>query len=90
MATKHAKPDGQYHLETDNVTAYMAHIPISDLPGVGSSTTYTLKDANLVTCGDLQKVSLVKLQLMVGKKFGETLHQFCRGIDNRPLTFGQV
>ncbi|XP_067644830.1 DNA repair protein Rev1 [Eurosta solidaginis] len=90
MATKRAKPDGQYQLHSDAAQEYMADIKIEELPGVGSSTTYTLKQHNLVTCGDLQKISLLKLQMHVGKKFGETLYQFCRGNDNRPLSYGQI
>uniref|UniRef100_A0A1I8PNV4 DNA repair protein REV1 n=1 Tax=Stomoxys calcitrans TaxID=35570 RepID=A0A1I8PNV4_STOCA len=90
MATKKAKPDGQYHLQSENVESYMAEIPIKELPGVGSSTAYTLNDAKLVTCGDLQKVSLARIQMLVGKKFGETLYQFCRGLDQRGLTYGQI
>ncbi|XP_073836578.1 rev1 DNA directed polymerase isoform X2 [Musca autumnalis] len=90
MATKKAKPDGQFFLQSENVESYMAEIPIRELPGVGSSTAYTLKDANLITCGDLQKVSLVRIQVLVGKKFGETLYQFCRGQDQRGLTYGQI
>lgn len=90
MATKQAKPDGQYLLLKEVAEKYMADIKIEELPGVGSSTAYTLKNNNLVTCGDLQKISLLKLQMYVGKKFGETLYQFCRGIDNRPLTYGQI
>ncbi|XP_018789648.1 PREDICTED: DNA repair protein REV1 [Bactrocera latifrons] len=90
MATKQAKPDGQYLLLPEVAEEYMANIKIEELPGVGSSTAYTLKNNNLVTCGDLQMISLLKLQMHVGKKFGETLHQFCRGIDNRPLTYGQI
>lgn len=90
MATKKAKPDGQYYLQTDNVESYMAEIPIKELPGVGSSTAYTLNDASLVTCGDLQKVSLARIQMLVGKKFGETLYQFCRGQDQRGLSYGQI
>ncbi|XP_065362220.1 DNA repair protein Rev1 [Calliphora vicina] len=90
MATKKAKPDGQYYLQCENVEAYMSEIPIQDLPGVGSSTAYTLKDANLITCGDLQKATLPRLQMLLGKKFGETLYQFCRGIDQRGLTYGQI
>ncbi|XP_017484048.1 PREDICTED: DNA repair protein REV1 [Rhagoletis zephyria] len=90
MATKRAKPDGQYLLRPDGAEEYMADINIKDLPGVGSSTAYILKQNNLVTCGDLQKVSLSKLQMHVGKKFGETLYQFCRGIDSRPLIYGQI
>ena len=90
MATKKAKPDGQYYLQCENVETYMAEIPIQDLPGVGSSTAYTLKESNLLTCGDLQKVSLPRLQMLVGKKFGETLYQYCRGIDQRALTYSQI
>lgn len=90
MATKRAKPNGQYYLANENVEEYMKNILIADLPGVGSSTEYTFKGLNLKTCGDLQSLSLIKLQLHVGKKFGETLFNFCRGIDNRPLTYGQV
>ncbi|XP_053952642.1 DNA repair protein Rev1 [Anastrepha ludens] len=90
MATKRAKPDGQYLLLPDVAEEYLANIKIEDLPGVGSSTAYTLKQYNLITCGDLQKVSLVKLQMHVGKKFGETLYHFCRGVDNRPLIYGQI
>ena len=92
MATKRAKPDGQFFLNSvlDSVVEYMADIPISDLPGVGHSTNYTLKQQSWRTCGDLQMISLSKLQMELGKKFGETLYQFCRGIDNRPLTYEQV
>uniref|UniRef100_A0A1B0AQ86 DNA repair protein REV1 n=1 Tax=Glossina palpalis gambiensis TaxID=67801 RepID=A0A1B0AQ86_9MUSC len=90
MATKKAKPDGQYYLESDNVWAYMSNISIEELPGVGSSTAYTLKEAKLKSCGDLQKCSLPRLKELVGKKLGETLYQFCRGIDPRPLVFEQI
>uniref|UniRef100_A0A0A1WDT0 DNA repair protein REV1 n=1 Tax=Zeugodacus cucurbitae TaxID=28588 RepID=A0A0A1WDT0_ZEUCU len=90
MATKRAKPDGQYLLLPEVAEEYMTDIKIEELPGVGSSTAYTLKNHNLITCGDLQKITLLKLQMHVGKKFGETLYQFCRGVDNRPLTYGQI
>uniref|UniRef100_A0A1A9V359 DNA repair protein REV1 n=1 Tax=Glossina austeni TaxID=7395 RepID=A0A1A9V359_GLOAU len=90
MATKKAKPDGQYYLESDNLWAYMSNISIEELPGVGSSTAYTLKEAELTNCGDLQKCSLSRLKELVGKKLGETLYQFCRGIDPRPLAFEQI
>uniref|UniRef100_A0A1A9WC86 DNA repair protein REV1 n=1 Tax=Glossina brevipalpis TaxID=37001 RepID=A0A1A9WC86_9MUSC len=90
MATKKAKPDGQYYLESDYVETYMSDIPIEELPGVGSSTAYNLKEVELVSCGDLQNCSLTRLQALVGKKLGETLYHFCRGIDSRPLVFEQV
>lgn len=33
MATKRAKPNGQFFLETDLVEEYFRNIPISELPG---------------------------------------------------------
>ncbi|XP_037941744.1 DNA repair protein REV1 [Teleopsis dalmanni] len=90
MATKSAKPDGQYYLEAKDVKTYMTNILIKDLPGVGSCTNYTLEKVNLLTCGHLQEISLQTIQKHVGKKFGETLYQFCRGIDNRQLIYEQI
>lgn len=87
MATKKAKPNGQFLLDVEKVSSYMSNILISELPGVGSSTTHTLREAQLITCGDLQNVSLARIQLLIGKKLGETLYQHCRGIDNRELNY---
>lgn len=90
MATKKAKPNGQFHLKDENVEEYFFEIPISDLPGVGFSTTQKCNNLNLKTCGDLQRVPMQRLQQEFGKKMGETLYQNCRGIDNKPLTYDQV
>lgn len=90
MATKQAKPNGQYFLEQSFVEEYFREISISDLPGVGYSTTTKLDQLNWKICSDLQEVSLVRIQQELGKKLGETLHNYCRGIDNKPLTYDQV
>lgn len=90
MATKKAKPNGQFQLTPDNVQKYFSNIKIADLPGVGPSTEYKLRQNNWITCEDLQSVSLTKLQMEFGKKFAERLHEYCRGIDSKPLVFGQV
>ena len=90
LATRRAKPDSQFYLKAEEVEAYMANIPAVDLPGIGSSANYVLKQAGYKSCGDLQQLPLAKLQSLLGKKCGETLYHFCRGIDNRPLNFEQV
>ncbi|XP_055530606.1 DNA repair protein Rev1 [Wyeomyia smithii] len=90
MATKKAKPDGQYYLAPDSVEDYMKDIPIGDLPGIGPNTTYRLKQLSWDTCGDLQKISTIILQREFGKKFGDTIHQACRGIDDRPLVYENI
>ncbi|XP_050097584.1 DNA repair protein Rev1 [Anopheles aquasalis] len=87
MATKRAKPDGQFWLAPTEVEAYMRDIPIGDLPGVGPSTTHRLKQMTYSTCADLQTIPRNVLQTEFGKKFGETLYNACRGIDERPLVY---
>lgn len=90
MATKRAKPNGQFHLMPNDVEQYFSTIAVSELPGVGHNTTQKLNQLNWITCADLTAVSLSRLQQELGKKFGETLHQFCRGVDNKSLVYGQV
>lgn len=90
MATKQAKPNGQFHLRSEHVENHFSEIPISDLPGVGYSTTQKCSNSGLKICADLQRVPLTKLQQEFGNKMGEMLHQNCRGIDNKPLIYDQV
>ncbi|EAA11364.4 AGAP005939-PA [Anopheles gambiae str. PEST] len=87
MATKRAKPNGQYHLVPGAVEEYMKVIPIAELPGVGPSTSHRLRKMTYVTCADLQTIPKNVLQTEFGKKFGETLYNACRGIDERPLVY---
>lgn len=90
MATKQAKPNGQYELLSANVKEYMKDIRILDLPGVGPNTAYQLNELNLETCGQLHDFPLQRLQQAFGKKFGESLQMMSRGHDDKKLVFEQV
>lgn len=59
MATKRAKPNGQFHLLPEEVSEYFRNISINDLPGVGRSTAFKLEKKNWRTCGDLQQVRII-------------------------------
>ncbi|KPU78063.1 uncharacterized protein Dana_GF24462, isoform B [Drosophila ananassae] len=90
MATKEAKPNGQYLLDHDqDLLAYMAPTPLESLPGVGSSMSYKLSQVGLSSCGDVQKITLEKLESVLGKKQAQTLYQNCQGVDTRPLNYEQ-
>ncbi|KAH8379111.1 hypothetical protein KR009_003124 [Drosophila setifemur] len=90
MATKKAKPNGQYFLDPDlDFLAYMAPTPLESLPGVGSSMGYKLNQAGFLNCADVQRTTLEKLETVLGKKMAQTLYQNCRGIDPRPLNYEQ-
>ena len=54
LATKKAKPDGQFYLESADVENYLYDLPLGDLPGVGYSTLAKLRNLGLQTCGDIQ------------------------------------
>ncbi|CAH1981537.1 unnamed protein product [Acanthoscelides obtectus] len=87
LATRKAKPAGQYYLQADDVESYMTDIPLSDLPGVGRVTLSKLSNLGLSTCGDVQMKSLSFIQALLGKKAGQTLKDQARGVDSRPLNF---
>lgn len=85
MATRKAKPDGQYHLKPEDVDDFITGQLVSTLPGVGRSMEYKLSSLNVKTCGDLQNLTMSKLQKEFGPKTGQMLFRFCRGLDDRPI-----
>ncbi|XP_069034986.1 DNA repair protein REV1 isoform X2 [Lepisosteus oculatus] len=85
MATRRAKPNGQYYLKPEEVDDFIRDQLVTTLPGVGRSMGYKLATLGVRTCGDLQQVSMAKLQKEFGPKTGQTLFRFSRGLDDRPV-----
>ncbi|CAM9347459.1 unnamed protein product, partial [Hapterophycus canaliculatus] len=87
MATKEAKPDGQFWLPTEIAMRHMGPLPVQDLPGVGWKLRKRLNDEGLNVCSDLWRLSLNQMQkgLGLGEKTGRALWEACRGIDKRPV-----
>ncbi|NWH78314.1 REV1 protein, partial [Piaya cayana] len=85
MATRKAKPDGQYHLKPEEVDDFIRGQLVTSLPGVGRTTESKLASLGIKTCGDLQCASMSKLQKEFGPKTGQMLYRFCRGLDDRPV-----
>ncbi|XP_016831556.1 DNA repair protein REV1 isoform X4 [Cricetulus griseus] len=85
MATRKAKPDGQYHLQPDEVDDFIRGQLVTRLPGVGRSMESKLASLGIKTCGDLQCMAMAKLQKEFGPKTGQMLYRFCRGLDDRPV-----
>lgn len=90
LATKHAKPDGQFFLFAELVHDFMFDIKLTDLPGVGRTTSHKLETLGHQTCGSLQNVTLETLQQSFGNKNGQQLYEQCRGRDPNPLSFHAV
>ncbi|KAG7301963.1 hypothetical protein JYU34_013407 [Plutella xylostella] len=90
LATKHAKPDGQFFLCSDLVNDFMYDIKLRDLPGVGRQTSQKLEAIGHQTCGSLQTLPLDVLQRLLGNKTGSQLYDQCCGRDPTPLAFFTV
>ncbi|KAL6101042.1 rev1 [Pungitius sinensis] len=87
LATRKAKPDGQYLLKSEEVDDFIRDLPVTSLPGVGPVMGRKLAVMGVRSCGDLQQVSLSQLQKKFGPRTGQTLFRFCRGLDDRPVRY---
>ncbi|XP_072383055.1 DNA repair protein Rev1 [Diabrotica undecimpunctata] len=87
LATRKAKPEGQFYLKPEEVENHMVELPLSDLPGVGRATLAKLQKLGLFTCGDVQLTSLKVLQNEIGQKAGETIKEQSVGVDSKALNF---
>ena len=90
LATKKAKPNGQFLLREDCAGDILAELKASELPGVGRSLEHKLVALGVATVGDLVKVSLDKLQKELGHKTGASLYNMARGRDDRELELDHV
>jgi len=84
IASDWNKPDGQFEIQTEAVGAFMRDLVVEKIWGVGKRTAEKLHRMDLKTCGDLQERTLVELDQSFGK-FGQQLHELCRGIDQRSV-----
>ncbi|KAM3578463.1 deoxycytidyl transferase [Umbelopsis sp. WA50703] len=89
LATKKAKPCGQYFIGNGDILDFLEPIPVEHLPGIGYAMEEKLNNLKISTIGDLRGFPMTLLQEKFGKKTGETLYKFARGIDNRPLAVNQ-
>jgi nucleotidyltransferase/DNA polymerase involved in DNA repair len=86
LATRKAKPDGSYYLNTSGLATFIERLDIQDLHGFGWSTREkTLKRFGTTNLGQLAKQSKGALCGALGKVTGETLWKAIRGIDDRKL-----
>ncbi|MDR0634331.1 MAG: DNA polymerase IV, partial [Azoarcus sp.] len=84
VASDWNKPDGQFVVRPRDVDAFVAALPVGKIFGVGKVTAARLQKYGIHTCGDLRAWDIARLADEFGR-FGATLHQLCRGIDERPV-----
>ncbi|KAI1718513.1 impB/mucB/samB family domain-containing protein [Ditylenchus destructor] len=88
LATKKAKPNGQYWIRAHTkveMEQFMHTVEIRDLPGVGYATMEKIREAYgdaFTYCLHLQQIKLSQLQSLLGKKLGSKIFHSCRGISS--------
>ena len=85
MATRTAKPNGQYLVRSEDIATFLSSQPVRDLPGVGYATAKKLDEKGISNCEDLKAISLSVLQTWCGSKTGQVLYNYARGLDDREL-----
>jgi DNA polymerase IV (DinB-like DNA polymerase) len=79
------KPDGLTVVPAEQVTSFLAPLPVSRLIGIGIKTTEKMKTLGIYTVADLAKYDVQKLLSAFGKKIGIYFHYAALGIDNEPV-----
>ena len=84
IASDWEKPDGLTVIPPERVDAFVRHLPVKKLHGVGPATGAKLDAMGITTCADLRELPIDKLLEDFGK-FGRRLYELARGIDDRPV-----
>lgn len=84
IASDFRKPDGLTVVPPDRVQAFLDPLPVRRLHGVGPATEAALQDFGISTVAELRARPLEAL-LERFKSHGRMLHDFARGLDERPV-----
>lgn len=84
IASEINKPNGQLEVTPEQVSSFMASLPVRKIWGVGPALEKRLDQLGIKTCGELQRLSRVELPQLFGR-FGLELYDLARGIDTRPV-----
>lgn len=85
IASDFDKPDGLTVVKPPQVEGFLAPLPVRRLHGVGPATEHSLAQMGIATVADLRRLEVEALVQRFGK-WGEALHQYARGIDDRPVS----
>jgi DNA polymerase-4 len=84
IASDVAKPNGQREVRAEETVAFLAGLPVGRLWGVGPKTEEALKNAGLVTIGDVARKDAAWMEARWGES-GRHLWELAHGIDPREV-----
>lgn len=84
IASDWRKPNGQFAILPEQISGFMATLPVRKVWGVGPKSAERFASLGIHTCADLQKIPLPEMVVQFGK-WGEELYRLCRGEDDREV-----
>ncbi|MCJ1473349.1 deoxycytidyl transferase [Lambiella insularis] len=81
VASRKAKPAGQYQIKPDEVLEFIGALTVQDLPGVAWSIGGKLEEIGIKLVKDIRDSSKEKLTTTLGPKTGQKLWDYAKGID---------
>jgi DNA polymerase-4 len=88
VASDWNKPDGEFVVLPEEVDAFVAALPVRRIFGVGKATAERLARMGVESCAELRAFTVFELTERFGR-FGQRLHELCRGIDLREVESSQ-
>lgn len=85
IASDLEKPDGLTCIASADVPAFIEHLEIKKVPGVGPKAVRALQQLGIAHLGDVRRFSEATLVRYLGK-FGRRLSMLALGQDRRPVT----
>ncbi|GMF01233.1 unnamed protein product [Ambrosiozyma monospora] len=91
LALRHAKPDGVYRVDQDNVLPFLNDVSFRSLPGIGPqicnklATEFSNDRDTDITVGQIRTLKLDSLISMFGQKTGKTIFDYARGKDGTSI-----
>ena len=84
IASDWRKPDGLFVIQPEDVANFLVPLPVGRIPGVGKVTEQRLKDAGVLTVGNLRALQAAELEARFGR-YGQRLYELARGVDHSPV-----
>jgi len=81
VATRRAKPAGQYRIKPEEVLDFIGALSVQDLPGVAYSIGGKLDEIGVKLVRDVREVTKERLITTLGPKTGQKIWDYARGID---------
>ena len=89
IASDLEKPDALVVVPQGGVPAFLAPLPIERMWGVGPKSAPRMRDAGLMTLGDLAEAPLDRLTALLGRAGALHVQTLARGLDPRPVVPGR-